>query len=125
MVKKSLETMKEGKRGKESKLDFWGESFLTLSLIAVAGFTISGLSNQQSTFYFLAAALFINGFFVFHILTSFGEIIRLLKRLNHLPYNGEISQSHQNKAVLYKCTQCEKIVAPDDLICFHCGEKLT
>ena len=58
---------------------------------------------------------------IFWILFKAGaEIIRLLKKLNGLPYGGAISETYAS-VTAYTCTECGAPTAPNAKYCTNCG----
>ena len=58
---------------------------------------------------------------IFLILFKAGaEVIRLLKKLNGIPYGGVISGTHEI-GDQYTCTECGTTVAQDAKFCTNCG----
>ncbi len=56
-----------------------------------------------------------------------GEVIRLLKRLNNLPYQGKISEltvEHAEEGEVLLCSACGSELAQDSGSCPKCGAKL-
>ena len=112
--------------GVESKLDGVGTFYLIISIISLIGCII--LSQDEtikqtglSSFWVALGLGAIAQGIIFWILFKAGaEIIRLLKKLNGLPYGGEISVTIGEGAE-YNCTDCGAPVAPDSKFCTQCG----
>lgn len=112
--------------GIESKLDGVGTFYLVISIIGLIACIIlsqdealkqTGLSSLWIGFGIGAIAQGI----IFWILFKAGaEVIRLLKKLNGLPYGGIISETIGD-GTEYTCTDCGAPVAPDSKFCTQCG----
>ena len=114
--------------GVEGKLDGAGSFYLFLSIIALA--VCIYLSQDDAVKKIGLSSLWIGlGIgalaqgIVFWILFQAGaEVIRLLKKLNGLPYGGTISET-AGEGSEYKCTDCGAPVTPDSKFCTQCGTK--
>ncbi len=92
-----------GNETKVSQYDKFGENGYDVTLII---FGISGL-------------LFSIGFYI--TFRSFGEIIRLLKKLNNMPFGGKISMGQP--VYSFMCPECKSRNAESDKECRKCGVK--
>jgi hypothetical protein len=112
--------------GVEGKLDGVGTFYLIISIIGLIGCII--LSQDKlikqtglSDFWIALGIGAIAQGIIFWILFKAGaEVIRLLKKLNGLPYGGEISETIGDWAE-YTCTDCGSPVSPDSKFCTQCG----
>ena len=112
--------------GIESQLDGVGIFYLVISII---GLIVCIVLSQDETIKQTGLSSFWIGLgigviaqgIVFWILFKAGaEVIRLLKKLNGLPYGAVISET-AGSGVEYTCTECGAPVAPMANYCTHCG----
>lgn len=88
---------------KKSSYSDWGEDGISAIWIA------------------LGFATLIETIIVFFILKMGAEGIRLLKKLNNIPYGGKISESHPTST--YYCSACRTEVPKDAGFCLNCGQQ--
>ncbi|HQF42560.1 MAG TPA: zinc-ribbon domain-containing protein [Ignavibacteriaceae bacterium] len=112
--------------GIENQLDGVGIFYLIISIIGLIACIV--LSQDEaikqtglSSFLIgLGIGVIAQGI-VFWILFKAGaEVIRLLKKLNGLQYDGVISGT-EGSGTEYTCTECGTPVAPDAKFCTNCG----
>jgi hypothetical protein len=115
--------------GIESKLDSVAGILLLLSIIFLVAYIIFSLSHKyQDTglsmilFGFGVVGLF-QGIIAWVIFKAGADVIRLLKKLNGLPFAGVISATKPQNVTGYECTECHAPVAPDATACPKCGTK--
>ncbi len=112
--------------GIESLLEGVGLFYLVISIIS---FFICVFFSQDeviketssSSFWIVLGIGVLAQGIIFWILFKAGsEIIRLLKKLNGLPYGGIISKT-VGGGVEYSCTKCGASVSPNSNFCTQCG----
>lgn len=112
--------------GVESKLDGVGAFYLIISILGLIGCIIISQDETVkqtglSSFWIALGLGAIAQGIIFWILFKAGaEVIRLLKKLNGLPYGGEISETEGDGAE-YNCTDCGAPVSQDSKFCTQCG----
>lgn len=110
----------------ESRLETIGIFYLVISVVAgvvLIAFTASQSGNMSSYSYFLsgiAIGIALQGIIFWVLLKAGAEIIRLLKKQNGLPYEGEISTVYE-EAPQVTCNACGTSVSPDAKYCSSCG----
>jgi DNA-directed RNA polymerase subunit RPC12/RpoP len=112
--------------GIENQLDGVGIFFLIVSIIGLIVCII--LSQEEtikqtglSSFWIgLGIGVVAQGIIFWILLKAAAEVIRLLKKLNGLPYGGIISETY-GSGTQYTCTECGTPVAPDAKFCTNCG----
>lgn len=109
--------------GIESRLDTAGIFVLMLSIIlAVTAIVFSqdetykqiGISNLLIG---LGVGVFVMGIIYWIILRAGGEIVRLLKKLNNIEYDGMIT----GEKLKYTCDECGTEVLENAKFCTECG----
>jgi hypothetical protein len=112
--------------GIENSLDGVGTLYLATSVIALVGCIIlsqqdliqkSGLSGFLIG---IGIGVAVQGYIFQTLFKAAGETIRLLKRLNGLPYGGSLSQS-ESEADAFVCPDCGEPLAQRAKICTQCG----
>ncbi len=112
--------------GIEGMLNGVGIFYLVISII---GFVACIILSQSETIKQTGLSSFWIGLgigviaqgIIFWILFEAGaEAIRLLKKLNGLPYGGKISETY-GIGTEYTCTECGTPVAPNANFCTNCG----
>ena len=112
--------------GIETSLEGVGTLYIVASIIALVGCIIV---SQQDIFQKsgispiligLGIGLAIQGYIFQTLFKAAGETIRLLKRLNGLPYGGSLSQS-EGDGDAFICTDCGEPLAKRDKYCSQCG----
>ena len=107
--------------GKEAGLAFAGRLFLVLGIALILCSVIVMIVRAE--FFWIAygglAALI--GIILYIIFSALAEIIRLLKHLCGMAYNGTISGTRQSE--IFICSQCRSLTYPDSLKCERCGEE--
>lgn len=125
--------------GKEGLLTGLGIFFLIIGILGAVAQVIAAVGTENPAWLLPALASFLWGLVVFAVLSAVGEIIRLLKKLNGLPYGGKISEP--NAVYSTHCSICNSKLggepdyaraaypSEDDLgqeevldKCPHCGE---
>jgi len=112
--------------GIESKLDGVGIFYLVISIIGFVAFIILSQSEPikqtgLSSFWIgLGIGVIAQGIIFWILFEAGAEVIRLLKKLNGLPYGGKISETYGN-GTEYTCTECGTPVAPNAKFCTNCG----
>jgi hypothetical protein len=112
--------------GVETSLEGVGTLYMVASIIALVGCVV--LSGQDSTqklglspfLIGIGIAAAIQGYVFRTLFKAAGEIIRLLKRSNGLPYAGSLSQS-EGEGDAFVCTDCGEPIAKRDKYCTQCG----
>jgi hypothetical protein len=96
--------------GKEGQLEGLGTFFLVAGIVGAAfGLWYSGYVTKVESYddwgdefsaawIYISLASLIQGIFFYILLTAGAEVLRLLKKLNGLPYGGEISTPHRAEA---------------------------
>lgn len=112
--------------GIENQLDGVGIFYLIISIIGLIACIIlsqdetikqTGLS---SLWIGLAIGVIAQGIIFWILFKAGAEVIRLLKKLNGLPYGGVISETY-GSGTQYTCTECGTPVAPNAKFCTNCG----
>ncbi len=112
--------------GIESSLEVVGIIYIATSIIALVGciilsqqdiFQKSGLSSLLIGF---GIGVAIQGYIFQTLFKAASETIRLLKRLNGLPYGGALSQS-DGDGEAFICTDCGEPLTKRDKYCSQCG----
>lgn len=116
----------------ESKLDSLAGVWLLLSIVI---FVYCIIYSQTETIQSAGepVSIIIAGFLILLIGVMYwiifqagAEVIRLLKKLNRIPYSGTISgiqiDSEENE-IDYECTDCHAKVSRDSDFCPKCGAK--
>lgn len=120
---------KERSGGVESSLESVGIFYFILSIFGLIACMI--LSNQEETKRIGLSSLWIGigiaaiaqGIIFSIIFRAGAEIVRLLKRLNGLPYAGSISET-TGETKSYLCSDCGAQASVVDKVCTQCGAKL-
>ena len=116
--------------GIEGQLDGVGGFILFLSVVAlVVSFVLSqdeaakklGLS---SLWIVLGIGALAQGIIFWVLFRAGSEVIRLLKKLNHLPFGGSISEAEGGGSE-YTCTDCGEPASEEAQFCTKCGSKFT
>ena len=77
--------------------------------------------SQSSIWYGVGIIGFIQALIAAIIFEGGADVIRLLKKLNGLPYGGLISVVTP-KAIRNRCSECEYVISdPDTKFCPRCG----
>ncbi|MHB8581311.1 MAG: zinc ribbon domain-containing protein [Ignavibacteriaceae bacterium] len=118
--------------GIESTLEGVGTFYLFSSVIAAIAFIFIALQDNYQkmglteVFIIFSIAFLVNGIIFQILFKAAAEVIRLLKRLNGLPYGGLLSVTEtdsENDNSLF-CSECGEQVAIKDKICTQCGATL-
>jgi len=115
--------------GLESTLDSIGLLYLIASLIGLgACIYLSQQANirklELSTFFIgLGVATAAQGFVFQTLFKATAELIRLMKKLNGLPYGGSLSMS-EGEGRDFICSDCLEPVSKRDKFCTQCGAEL-
>ena len=114
--------------GIESLLDGVGTFYLTVSII---GLIVCIILSQEETIKQTSLSSFwigpgigviAQGIMLWILFKAAAEVIRLLKKLNGLPYGGVIAEIY-GSGTQYTCTECGTPVAPNAKFCANCGVK--
>jgi len=119
--------------GIENKLTGLAKLILMFAIIGlIVSFVIAGNATRPSRFdgwgergisYFWMLAGIVGllyGILIYFVLSAGADIIRLLKKLNGIPYGGDISKA--SKDTNYYCSACGKLVH-NESECPHCYKK--
>ncbi|MBS3741376.1 MAG: hypothetical protein KGY74_04585 [Candidatus Cloacimonetes bacterium] len=120
--------------GIESKLSGFATFFLMVGIISLAACLIisGGVTKTDSysnwgedgvsiTWIVIGIFSFLWGLISAILFQAGGEVIRLLKKLNDLPFGGKISENIQEVEI--KCSNCGTLVDEDDNECYNCSQK--
>ncbi len=94
--------------GKEEQMSDFAKAFLVIGVLGLFACLLL-LGREDGLFQFwiaLGIGCFIQGLFFFIILSFGAEIIRLLKKLNGLPFGGEISGKFIT-CHIFQCSECK------------------
>lgn len=114
--------------GIESKLDGVAIFYIFISIIALIACIVVSQSDasQKTGFSVLWIAIGIGalaqGVIAWILFQAGAEAIRLLKKLNGLPYAGVISETKGSEEY-FECTDCHTRVSSDANVCPKCGAK--
>lgn len=116
--------------GIENQLDRVGIFYLIVSIIGLIACII--LSQDEtikqtglSSFWIgLGIGVIAQGIIFWILFKAGAEIIRLLKKLNNLPFGGQISQVTNEEDLEYSCSICGSAVEQNSKYCTECGAKL-
>jgi Flp pilus assembly protein TadB len=115
--------------GVESLLQRYGLFFAVMSIIIFVLLIIFSLrviaqkAVLAALFIGIGVAALIQGLMLKTLFDAGAEVIRLLKRLNGLPYAGSISET-EGEGKTFFCTDCGEPVAIEQKFCTQCGAKL-
>ena len=114
LMARKIETERRTAGGLEDTLDFAAGALLIVGLIC-AGVTVVWMK-----FYGVLSAyvIIVSAVLSWFLLKASAEIIRLLKKLNGLPFGGKISQPNQSS--VYICSECNAILHSETK-CESCG----
>jgi hypothetical protein len=107
--------------GKENQLVSMAIVLFVIAIIA-AVLTIALYSEQAGIALPIAIGVGIWGITVYILLTAAAEVIRLLKKMAGLKYDGKITQPGEK--TIYICSKCGTEVSKNAKRCYECGEKL-
>jgi uncharacterized paraquat-inducible protein A len=124
--------------GIEGKLDSIGNFNLFFSVIALVICIFYSqdvkVNNAGLSLYWIVVGIIVlgQGILFWVIFHAAAEVIRLLKKLNRIPYGGYISETQiqlidkqaSTEEKSYYCSECEAPVAANDKVCPKCGVKL-
>lgn len=118
--------------GVEGRLEGVGTFYIIISIIALIVTLIISQGEQikntvLSTLWIAIGISFLAQGIIFMILFQAGaEVIRLLKKLNNLPYSGTISNEKEATVEVndYTCSECGSVVDKNAKYCAACGVKL-
>jgi hypothetical protein len=122
---------KKAKRtgGVESLLQHYGllvaiMSIIIFTLLIIFSLRVIAQKTPLAVLYIgIGVGILIQGLLLKTLFDAGAEIIRLLKRLNGLPYAGSISET-EGEGETFFCTDCGEPVAIEQKICTQCGAKL-
>jgi len=122
------------KKAVESKLETLKEfAYFFLSTVGIVSI-IYGFMNEDTLLKIIliasGLALIIQGIVYGILFESASEIIKLLKKINGLQYDGEISGTEEKEEEVQgkdgiTCSKCGAEVKDSDMFCTNCGEKFT
>lgn len=118
--------------GIEGKMDGVGAFYLVMSIIAMVLIFIESTGEpiqKLGLSYFwigLGIGVLAQGIIAWILFRAGGEIIRLLKKLNGIPYGGAISEAKSPSMSAreeddYVCTNCNSKISKDAKFCPNCG----
>jgi len=118
--------------GIEGKMDGVGTFYLIISIVAMVMIMIESQEETiqklgLSYFWFgLGIGVLAQGIIAWILFRAGGEIIRLLKKLNGIPFGGTISEAKSPSTSFrardsYACTNCNSKVSSDAKFCPNCG----
>jgi len=124
-----MSTEKEVRTGGiESKLDGVASFYVFISVIALI---VCIVVSQSDTYQKTGLSVFLiavgigalaQGIIAWILFQAGAEVIRLLKKLNGLPYAGTISET-KGVEEGFECPECHASVAADAKVCPKCGGK--
>lgn len=115
--------------GIESKLDSVAGFYIFVSVIALVACIVLSQSDAYarsglSVFLIIIGILaLLQGIIAWILFRAGGEVIRLLKKLNGLPYAGFISETEGSEEG-FECSECHSPVSADAKVCPKCGAEL-
>ena len=124
-----IQVKKERTGGIESKLDGAATFYLVLSILALIVCLVMSQDEVTKKIGFSSFWIGIGigataqGILFWILFRAGAEVVRLLKKLNGLPYAGSISKT-EGETPSYVCTDCGAQVSLIDKLCTQCGSKL-
>ena len=119
--------MKKRTGGIESSLENIGDFYLFFSVIAGLLLIFMSFTDEMSSLgftmpLFIAGIILIINAIIFRsFFKGISEIIKLLKRLNKLPYGGTLSLSEGDGENDYECGSCGEPLSKFEKSCTQCG----
>ena len=114
--------------GIEGKLQGVGNFYLVISIITLvlvaihSQDTIIKQSGLSSVWMIIGIGALVQGIIFWILFKAGAEVIRLLKKLNGIPYGGIISEINEvENDSEYACTNCGSTVNKDSKFCPGCG----
>jgi hypothetical protein len=124
-----IQERKERTGGIESKLDGVAVFYLVLSILALIVCLVMSQDEVIKKIGFssfliaIGIGATVQGIVFWILFRADAEVVRLLKKLNGLPYAGSISET-VGETASYVCTDCGAQVSVIDKVCTQCGSKL-
>ena len=107
--------------GIERRLERIGRFLYILSSLCFLGGIILGVALASPIWFAIGLIAVIQGLIVDAIFMGGADIIRLLKKLNGLPYGGRMIRVDPER-IRKECSECEYVISdPDTKFCPQCG----